>query len=85
MKKYITVIVFFSLLLTACSSDDDSGEGIADNEKIELSVQVTGFTRGTLRASADDGSAAEQAIENLYVFLFPTSGTQTFKDRKRVV
>lgn len=79
MKKYIAVIVFFSLLLTACSSDDDSGEGAVYNEKIEFSVQVTGFVRGTLKAAADNGSAAEQAIENLYVFLFPKSGTQTFK------
>ena len=78
MKKYIAVIVFFSLLLTACSSDDDSVGGTVDNKKIEISFQVTGFVRGTLKAATDNGSAAEQSIENLYVFLFP-SGTQTFK------
>lgn len=79
MKKYIAVIVFFSLLLTACSSDDDSVGGTVDNKKIEISFQVTGFVRGTLKAATDNGSAAEQSIDNLYVFLFPTTGSQTFK------
>lgn len=79
MKIYIYLIGFLSLFLTACSGDDDSVGGNANNEKIALSFQINSFVKGTLKATTNDGSAAEQAIENLYVFLFPTSGTQTFK------
>lgn len=60
----------------ACSTDDNLIEG---NNGIELSIQVNNFTRGTLQTSTDNGSASEQTIENLYIFLFPTSGTQTIK------
>ena len=79
MKKYIYIIGFLSLLLTACSSSDDFLGGSSDNENITLSFQVNSFVKGNLRAAADNGSDAEQRIENLYVFLFPTSDTQSFK------
>lgn len=80
MKKYILYIIgLLSLLLIACSSNDDPLGGSSDNEKITLSFQVNSFVKGSLKAVTDNGSAAEQTIDNLYVFLFPTSGTQTFK------
>lgn len=79
MKIYIYIIGFLSLLFTGCSGDDDPVAGSADNEKITLSFQVNSFVKGSMKATTDNGSVAEQTIDNLYVFLFPTSGTQTFK------
>lgn len=79
MKIYIYLIGFLSLFLTACSGDDDPVGGSAGNEKIILSFQINSFVKGSLKAATDNGSAAEQSINDLYVFLFPTSGTQTFK------
>lgn len=79
MKIYIYIIGFLSLLFTGCSGDDDPVAGSMDNEKIILSFQINSFVKGSMKAATDNGSAAEQTIDNLYVFLFPTSGTQTFK------
>lgn len=79
MKKYVYIIGLLSLLLTACSEDDDSLWSSSDNENIILSFQINSFVKGSLKAATDNGSIAEQTIENLYVFLFPTLGTQVFK------
>ncbi len=79
MKIYIYIIGFLSLLFTGCSGDDNPVAGSTDNEKIILSFQINSFVKGSLKAATDNGSAAEQTIDNLYVFLFPTSGAQTFK------
>ncbi|MFT4223863.1 fimbrial protein [Dysgonomonas sp.] len=79
MKIYIYIIGLLGLFLTACSGDNDPVGESANNENIVLSFQVNSFVKGTIKAATDNGSIAEQTIENLYVFLFPTSGTQTFK------
>ena len=79
MKMNIYIIGFLSLLLTACSSDDIPVGDNFDTKNITLSFQVNSFVKGSLKSATDNGSIDEQAIENLYVFLFPTSGTQTFK------
>lgn len=79
MKMNIYIIGFLSLLLTACSSDDIPVGDNFDTKNITLSFQVNSFVKGSLKSATDNGSIDEQAIENLYVFLFPTSGTQSFK------
>lgn len=74
MKKNIHIIWFLSLILVACSSDEDNG----GNGKIELSFQINNFVKGT-KSSTDLGTDDEQKVENLYVFLFPTTSSQTLK------
>jgi hypothetical protein len=83
------IILFCGLLLGACSSSDEQGTetGSNDGKKIELSFSVSGYTLNTTgsnsssadavtRAGTDAGSDAEKEINNLYVFLFPTTGSQ---------
>lgn len=65
-------------MLIACSSGEES---IDDNsDKIGFTFQINNFVKGSIsKATEDPGSTEEQAIEDLYVFLFPTAGTQTLK------
>lgn len=81
MKTYLYIICFLSLIMTACSSDDiiDGDDGNVDNGRIELSFQITNFVKGSLKPSTETGSADEQTIKNLYIFLFPTASSQILK------
>jgi hypothetical protein len=84
-----TVILLSGLFLGACSSSDEPGTetGSGNGKKIELSFSLpdyalnttggnTSSMKGVTRASTDPGSDAERKIDNLYVFLFPTTGSQ---------
>lgn len=78
MKKYRYITWLLCLLLVSCSLYDDRVDN--EDDTIELSMQINSFVKGVLlSAETDLGSADEQAIDNLYVFLFPTSGSQTLK------
>lgn len=82
MKKILFISLFAGMLLAACSSDDPGGSGLQENRKIELSfstpaynLEVTnGNTRAVATRATDAGTTDEQQINNLYVFLFPTTG-----------
>ena len=65
MKNIQYIILLFTLLFMACSSEESSLEL---NESIQLSVDQLNFHSGT--TSTIDGSAAENEVQNLYVFLF---------------
>lgn len=85
MNYRLYILMSVALLFAACASDDKV-EQWKDNGKIEIAFAVPAFTfehvdgtggvRATTRAT-DPGSPAERAVNNLYLFLFPTSGTQT--------
>lgn len=67
------------LVLTGYLSCDNTIGNDINNEKIELTIRVNNFIKETLKDSSFEDSPTEQTIEDLYVFLFPTSDTQLFK------
>lgn len=73
--KFLYITLLSSLLLPACSTENGM-EPVLDDRPIELSFRVNDYIRdgGALRAT-DDGSDAEQAVTNLYLFLFNAAGT----------
>lgn len=73
--KSILYIVFFLLGFLVSCTDQDGNEVPA--RQVELFVLVDDFLTNT-RASSPS-SIAEEKIENLYVFLFPTSSGQTLQ------
>lgn len=78
MKKSTYIIWLLSLIFISCSSDEDPVN--PDSERVELSFQVNSFVKPTLKSSTtESGSVEEQKIDNLYVFLFPTSDSQILK------
>ncbi|MFV0417323.1 MAG: fimbrial protein [Dysgonomonas sp.] len=76
MKKIVYIVLCFNLLFVACSSEDtlDLSSG---NNKIELTFEVDNYIKST--KATTPGSTEEQTIENLYLFLFPTTGSQSLK------
>ena len=77
MKK-IFYIIFFVSLFAACNLVNDNGEcDTCDN--ITLSFSVNSYIKDMAVKSAVLTADDEQAVENLYVFLFPTTGGQTLK------
>lgn len=88
MKKlnYIYLILFTTLLFVACSSDDIPE---SDNTRIvEVSYSISSFDiNGNIGSNSssiatratDVGSAAEQKIDNLYLFLFDMTGANPIK------
>lgn len=63
----------------ACSGDNDFDENKTSHNKVELSFQIKDFDRGTLKSSTGEASSGEEIIENLYVFLFPTTDGQSLR------
>lgn len=80
MRKvnYIYLILFTTLFFAACSSDNVPEE--KGNDRVELSYSISSFNiDGTTTRATDVGSAAEQQIDNLYLFLFDTDGANPIK------
>lgn len=74
MRKvnYIYLILFSALFFVACSSDDVPG---GSNDRVELSYAISNYDiSGTTTRATDVGSAEEQQIDNLYLFLFDMTG-----------
>lgn len=74
MKKIVYITLFLSLFFVACSNEDSPNSG--DSNNIELTFSINSYIRNTTKAT-NQGTADEQIVENLYIFLFPTSGSQT--------
>lgn len=81
--KLLYITLLSGLLFAGCSKDNGM-EPVLNDRGITLSFSVDDFIRGaglkgksadrkTLRATGD-GSAAEQAVTNLYLFLFDNTG-----------
>ncbi|SHE52391.1 Major fimbrial subunit protein (FimA) [Bacteroides luti] len=80
MKKNLFIIWLLSQILIACSGNENSADNnYVNNNKIELSFQIDNLVKGSVKSVSDDGSTAERTIDNLYVFLFPTTSSQTIK------
>lgn len=75
MKKIIYVTFFLSLFFVACSNEETPEPGF-DNNNIELSLTVNNYIKNITKAESD-GTEEEQTVNDLYVFLFPTTGSQT--------
>lgn len=75
--KLLYITLLSSLLFAACSKENGI-EPVLEDRAIELSFRVDDFVRGGLRAT-DDGSTAEQAVTNLYLFLFDNTGANPIK------
>ena len=65
--------------MSACSEDENFDENETSHKQVELSFQIKNFDRSTLKTSTGEASVDEEIIENLYVFLFPTSSQQSLK------
>lgn len=79
MRKvnYIYLILFTALFFVACSSDDLPEKG---NDRVELSYGISNFDiSSTTTRATDVGSAEEQKIDNLYLFLFDMTGANPIK------
>lgn len=88
MKKYYYILLFtiITILLGACSSNDiPDGEVPNDKNTIEIGISSKNYTihktstkSATVRAT-DAGSADEQKVDNLYLFLFDNAGVNAAK------
>ena len=80
MRKvnYIYLVLLATLLFVACSSDDVLEKG--SNNRVELSYSISNFNvNGITTRATDEGSTAEQQIDNLYLFLFDMTGANPIK------
>lgn len=86
--KLLYITLLSGLLLAGCSKDNGM-DPVLNNRGITLSFSVDDFIRGAglkgkaadgkaLRATGD-GSVAEQAVMNLYLFLFDNTGANPVK------
>lgn len=88
MKKYSYILLFTitAILLGACSSNDiPDGENPNDKTTIEIGISSKNYTihktstkSATVRAT-DAGTANEQKVENIYLFLFDNTGANAVK------
>lgn len=77
--KLLFITILYSLLLTSCSKEDEV-ELVLNNSPIELSFRVKSFTHdGASFRATNVGSNAEQAVNNLYLFLFDEDGNNPLK------
>ncbi len=76
MKRSICFTLFLSALLFASCNSQDIPEDKQDGKNIEICFSVPNYNKvgATTRATTDTGSPAEQAIANLYLFLFDNTG-----------
>ena len=76
MKKISYITLFLSILFIACSSDNTANSDVEDNN-IELVFSVNSYIKNATKATTNIGTTEEQTVENLYIFLFPTTSSQT--------
>lgn len=76
MKKIVYIALFLSVFFIACSSDNTSNSDV-ENNNIELVFSVNSYIKNATKATTNQGTTEEQTIDNLYVFLFPTTSSQT--------
>lgn len=76
MKRILYISLLAVLLFPACTSEEVPGEDTG-SENIELLFSVSNYRVSVTQASTratDAGNSYEQAINDLYLFLFPGSG-----------
>lgn len=80
MRKisYISLALTLSLLFVACSKEE---EVPIPDQWVEISFRIDNYVSNitTTRATTDVGSAEEQRIDNLYLFLFDSNGANAVK------
>ncbi len=72
-KQLVYIILILSVLLTACT---EGKQGEPTNEQVELSFGIDHYQKNS-SGVPNAGTAAERQIDDLYLFLFPTTGTQS--------
>lgn len=80
MRKisYISLALTLSLLFVACSKEE---EVPIPDQWVEISFRIDNYVSNitTTRATTDVGTAEEQRIDNLYLFLFDSNGANAVK------
>ena len=72
--KLLYITLLSVLLLSACSKENGIEPGLGDRT-VELSFHVDDFIRnGSAFRATDAGTATEQEVSNLYLFLFDNTG-----------
>lgn len=73
--KYLTYILLLSFLFSSCSTEE--GLDKPEYKNIEILLSVNQFTKSGTEGEGktDPGTTEEQKIDNLYLFLFSTTGT----------
>ena len=81
MRKLLYIVLFASLIFAGCRSEDILGEkqyNKQNDKNIEISFSISEFkvssTTSRSTRATQAGSAAEQQITNLYLFLFDSGG-----------
>lgn len=81
MRKLLYIVLFASLIFAGCRSEDIPGEkqyNKQNDKNIEISFSISEFkvssTTSRSTRATQAGSAAEQQITNLYLFLFDSGG-----------
>ncbi|EGJ99400.1 fimbrial protein [Dysgonomonas gadei] len=77
MKRIVYISLLLSMFFVACSNEETTDTAL-ENNKIELSFSIDNYVTKQTKA-ADAGTVEEQRIDDLYLFLFPTTGSQTLK------
>ena len=73
---YILLLLITIAVFNGCVSEGIPGDP-GDNEAVELSYGISEFTQNTTTRGTNAGTVAEQQINDLYLFLFPTTGGQS--------
>ena len=86
MRKLLYIVLFASLIFAGCRSEDIPGEkqyNKQNDKNIEISFSISEFkvssTTSRSTRATQAGSAAEQQITNLYLFLFDAGGANPIK------
>ncbi|SBW06795.1 fimbrial protein [uncultured Dysgonomonas sp.] len=77
MKRIVYISLLLSLFFVACSNEETTDTAL-ENNKIELSFSIDNYITKQTKA-VDAGTVEEQRIDDLYLFLFPSTGSQTLK------
>ncbi len=74
MKIIIYAILSLSVFFISCTDEDTVSS--SDNNRIELSFLIDNYSTDLTKATSL-GSEEEQKINDLYIYLFPTVGSQS--------